>query len=82
MLKLIALANGLGEELLGALVKSHTAACSAKAIAAAVTLALFKPLKVSGLAFLDPEKHERAADHDRPHAGPNRDVDRLFVLYR
>jgi len=41
-----------------------------------------KPLQVPGLAFLAPEKHKRAADHDRPHAGPNRDVDRLFVLYR
>lgn len=34
------------------------------------------------LAFLDSIKQEYAANHYRPYTGPNRDVDRLLVLYR
>src|SRR4030042_2953641 len=34
------------------------------------------------LVLLSRKKQERAANHYSPHAGPDRDVDRLLVLYR
>src|SRR4030042_5917951 len=34
------------------------------------------------LLLLPRKKQERPANHYSPHAGPDRDVDRLLVLYR
>ena len=38
--------------------------------------------QVPRLSLLAPKKQEYATDHDRPHASPNRDVDRLLFRYR
>ena len=36
---------------------------------------------MQGLVLLYRKKQERAANHYSPHTGPDRDVDRLLVLY-